>query len=333
MNHHCIELGGPFLRGHLVPPFVGLTATDWHVLMILTSYDYSRAKGADHRKGYSYPGNTALCSVSGQSESTVKRALRKLEEEVYIFRTRLHRGRGKRDHRTIYINYSRLERGHRHVVALQARKNGKQIRELEETCLNGFMEDDLAFIKRLLIEGSVSLEELEKKAESFTTSRLARVIAELAILIDGSSAASTTARQDSIQTESSSTFPSSEIANEEDEVRDIRRSVLIRRSDLPSDVSPTPIDSLLQASTKPLDDSHNQLAGSIRGAIAAWGVTGRKLERAVAIALHCCIHSGIVNLSKGSEIASLIAMDTDWDSEFALSDYAYGMAHYTGCYS
>ena len=336
-QHHAVRLGGPFFRGHLVPPFVGLTSSEWKLLMVITSFDYSQEKGTDCRSGFSFPGNSALARESGVSEATVKRALRTLEENVYILRTRQHRGRGKRDFRSLHINYGRLERGHRHVLNCRARRSTSRREMLEAHCREGFRTDDLDFLRRLISEGAVEWNLLEKKCRDFADTRIGGLIGELASQLEGSSMiaadALTNPEESLIQT---SLQRMSEVS-EEDEVQSVRRCVSIRRADYAS------ADRLLHSTTSQGFDqgrscakpSNAFAARSFRSVLQDSGFDGASLERALAIALHFFEASGYADTAHFSRMIRNTIAELRWDVEtegpIGLREFAHMLSESAGC--
>ena len=338
-QHHSVRLGGPFFRGHLVPPFVGLTSSEWMLLMVITSFDYSQEKGKDCRSGFSYPGNPALARESGVSEATVKRALRRLEENVYILRTRQHRGRGKRDFRTLHINYGRLERGHRHVLNCRARANASRREMLEVHCQEGFRTDDLDFLRRLISEGAVEWNHLEKKCRDFADTRIGGLIGELASQLEGSSMITPDGPINPEQTIIYTSLQHMSEGSEKDEVQPIRRCVSIRRADyasadclLPSTTS----DGLDQARTcgKP---SKAFAARSLRPVLRDSGFNGASLERALAIALRFFDAGGYADIAHFSQMIRDTVSELRWDVEMegpiGLRDFAHMLSESAGCLS
>lgn len=336
-EHHAVRLGGPFFRGHLVPPFVGLTSSEWKLLMVITSFDYSQEKGTDCRSGFSFPGNSALARESGVSEATVKRALRTLEENVYILRTRQHRGRGKRDFRTLHINYGRLERGHRHVLNCRARRSASRREMLEDHCREGFRTDDLDFLRRLISEGAVEWSRLEKKCRDFADTRIGGLIGELASQLEGSSMI---VPDTPIKMEKSLIHTSLQRMNEgseEDEVQSVRRCVQVRRADYSSaDSLPlsTTSHGLDQARTcgKP---SNAFAARSFRPVLQDSGFNGASLERALAIALHFFDAGGYADTAHFSRMIRDTIAELRWDVEtegpIGLREFAAMLSESAGC--
>ena len=294
-THHRVTLGGPFLRGHLVPPFAGLSPSALHVLAAVASFDWSTKSGEDIRKGYSYPSNGRLAKETGLSESTVKRALRALEETGYIFRTRLHRGRARRDFRFLFINYARLERGHQFMLVLRSRRSEGEAPDLMQACKEGFAEDDAAFVERLLRDGHVTPQELAHKVRNPSLVGLRRVISDLSIHLEGSPVTPAMGWGKKGQTPCPLEVGATKSAREEDEVQVVSRSSSVRRVAFQSTVSPT--DS--QATAPPRQKrqatdgrKRGAAAKAARGALSAAGLEGVPLERAMAIVFHFCEASG-----------------------------------------
>jgi len=294
-QHHGVGLGGPFLRGHLVPPFAGLSPSALQVLAAVVSFDFAQGRGEDVRKGYSYPSNARLASETGLSESTVKRALHALEAKGYILRTRLRRGRARRDFRFLFINYARLERGHRLMLALRAGAPQGEARELEQECAEGFQEDDRAFLERLLRDGHVNPEQLARKVRDPSLAGLRRVISDPSIHLEGSPVTLAIGWVNQGQTPCPIGVRATQTAREEDEVQIVSRSSSVRRVDLQSTVSPTDPQAIAPPRQKrQATDGRKRgaAAKAARRALSAAGFDGAPLERAMAVLFHFLEVSG-----------------------------------------
>jgi len=187
----------------------------------------------------------------------------------------------------------------------------------------------------LLIEGAINWHELESKARKSNNSRYRKVIDELYKRIAGSNLHPSVDPVYAAEHQAGTAFPAFIEGDEQDEVRNIRRSGQISRVHEACTVSPHQQQPTTTLTTGRQAREGDLVAAAVRDELLGAGLEGEILERAIAIALHFCRENFVTSSESARSMVELAMELVEWDEGSpgaALSEFANELAEETGCY-